>query len=127
VDAPGGPVNRLTVYGDLPSEFVQDGDAGVALRRIAPFGAFVLSPARSGKHVGLSRHLREVHHAGLTANIAFGDDDSDAPLLAGSAAGVAVPSSSPAARRSAMLHLSVPLGDFLASRNPRDVILTTGA
>jgi hydroxymethylpyrimidine pyrophosphatase-like HAD family hydrolase len=112
----GESVNRLTVYGMTPPVL-----PGARQHRIGRFDAVIVTPIGAGKAAGYEAHLRRSHDGSLEQSIAFGDDDSDAMLLARSAAGIAMPVSSALAVEKATLRLDVSLGEFLTTTHPAEL------
>lgn len=114
-----GTVNRLTIYGSLLDR-THWGD-GIDVRPISAFNGAVVTVARMGKSVGYAQHLERHHDGVLSENIAFGDDEGDALLLAQSVVGVAVRNASAEAKAAATVRLTVDLASFLATTDPSDL------
>ncbi|MFI2619137.1 HAD family hydrolase [Streptomyces sp. NPDC018584] len=118
VAAPAGPVSRLVVFDAAPADV-----AGTRRRPLNAFDATVFTAAGRGKATGLADLLAErFGEQDLSRVVAFGDGDNDADLLAASRVGVAVQGCSTAARAAARVCLDRPLGAYLETVDPRDLL-----
>ncbi|WSG28441.1 HAD hydrolase family protein [Streptomyces europaeiscabiei] len=118
VAPPAGPVSRLVVFDAAPPDVV-----GTRRRPLNAFDASVFTAAGRGKAAGLADLLAErFGEQDLSRVVAFGDGDNDADLLAASRVGVAVQGCSPAARAAARVHLDGPLGAYLETVVPGELL-----
>ncbi|CAM5505780.1 hypothetical protein SALBM311S_05420 [Streptomyces alboniger] len=120
IDATAAPLGRVLVFGE--DRHVADALLGVrhSARRLTSFAATLIQPEGTCKSRALSAHLlKEFGEHGLGRVVAFGDGANDAALLADSRVGVAVPDSADAARASASIRLTEPIGDFLRVLEPQ--------